>query len=187
MVARSVRDAEVPGSSPGTPTVRRPTDPPSRDPRDAPDWSFDVPIAPEAALQRVARSINLPKKRVFGLLKTTNEYIGVVDGPDFEIWERQGRAIHAVGRVRGVRGGSRIETAFVVTPRTRLLLIVFFVLYTLGAFGVAARGDQGLSVTSLAIAIAGSLVLTATFALGARRQREQLRAFVADLFRDVAS
>ena len=144
-------------------------------------------MAPEAALQRIARSINLPKKRLFGLLKTTREYVGVVDGLDFEMWERQGRAIHAVGRVRGVRGGSRVETAFVVTPRTRLLLIVFYVLYTVGAFGVAVRGDQGLSATSLAIAIAGSLVLAATFAFGARQQREQLRAFVADLFRDVAS
>ena len=143
-------------------------------------------MAPEAAVQRIARSINLPKKRLFGLLKTTREYVGVVDGLDFEIWERQGRAIHAVGRIRAVRGGGRVETRFMVTPRTRVLLLVFYVLYTLGAFGVAVRGDQGLSVTSLAIAIAGSLVLTATFALGARQQREQLRAFVADLYRDLS-
>jgi hypothetical protein len=146
------------------------------------DWSLDVPIAPEAVAQRIAVSINRPKKRLLGLLKTEREYVGVVEGTDFEIWERQARAIHAVGVVRAVRGGGRIEARFLVTPRTRLLLLLFFPLYSLAAFGVASQGVHGLSFTSLAIAVAGSLVLAGIFALAARSQRDQLRSFLHGLF-----
>lgn len=154
----------------------------ARDPREAPDWSLDVRIAPDAAAQRLARAINLPKKRLFGLLKTTREYVGVVDGTAFEIWERQARAIHAVGTVRAIRGGSRIETRFLVPPRTRILIVAFFVLYTIAAYGIAAQGVHGLTLTSLAIAIAGSLVLAAIFVAAARSQRSSLQSFVESVF-----
>jgi len=147
-----------------------------------PEWSLDVPIAPEAVVQRIARAINLPKKRLLGLLKTEREYVGVVGGQDFEIWERQGRAVHAVGRVRAVRGGSRLEARFVVTPRTRLLLMLFFPLYVLAAFGIAAQGVHGISLTSLGAAIVGALVLASIFALAARTQRGQLRQFLEKMF-----
>ena len=77
MVARSVRDAEVPGSSPGTPTVSGSTVSPERIRGAEPDWSLDIPIAPDAVVQRIARAINLPKKRLLGLLKTERETGGV--------------------------------------------------------------------------------------------------------------
>ena len=157
----------------------------SRDPRDAPDWSFDVPLAPEAAIQRITRAINLPKKRLLGLLKTKSEFLGVVDGLEFEVWERQARAVHAVGKARGVRGGTRIEVAFLVTPRTRILGALFFALYAIGAFGVASQGVHGLTLTSLLIAIAGSLVLAGLFAYGARSQQRQLRVFLETVFTEV--
>ena len=167
--------------------MRRPSDPRIRDPRDTPDWSFDVAVAPEAAIQRIEHAINLPKKRLLGLLKTRREFVGVTQGLEFEIWERQERAVHGVGRARGVRGGTRVEMRFLVTPRTRIILVLFFGLYTLGAFGVAAQGVNGLSATSFGIAVAGALALAAIFALGARSQRHQLRVFVEELFADSAS
>ena len=90
--------------------------------------------------------------------------------------------MHAVGRVRAVRGGSRLEARFVVTPRTRLLLMLFFPLYVLAAFGIAAQGVHGISLTSLGAAIVGALVLAAIFALAARTQRDQLRQFLDKMF-----
>jgi hypothetical protein len=139
-------------------------------------------MAPEAAAQRIAVAINLPKKRLFGLLKTQREFVGVVAGVEFEIWERQARAVHAVGRVSGVHGGSRVEARFVMTPRTQLMLVVFFALYAVAAFGIAAQGVHGLSIISLLIAVAGSLVLAGLFSFAARSQRAQLRDFVARVF-----
>jgi hypothetical protein len=146
------------------------------------DWSLDVPMAPEAAAARIARAINLPKKRLFGVLKTRSEFVGVVEGTAFEIWERQSRAVHAVGQISGVRGGSRVEARFVVNPRTRVLGAAFFVLYAIAAFGIAEQGALGLSPTSLAIAIAGFLLLVAIFYAGARAQRAQLARFLSAVF-----
>ena len=168
MVARSVRDAEVPGSSPGTPTVA--------------DLSLDVAIAPDAAVTRVKSAINLPKKRVFGVLKTQAEYVGVVDGRRFEIWERQQRAVHAFGEVRGVAGGARIDVRFFLPPRTWILLAVFFVLYVIVGLGVSSASVDGVTATDIVLVLVGGLVLAALFTASALRQRSAIGAFFDRLF-----
>ena len=178
MVARSVRDAEVPGSSPGTPT---------REAREVNvDWSADLAIATEGATARLAANINQRRQRVFGVLKTQNEFVGVVGPERFEIWERQKRAIHARGRARGRQRGTRLEVAFVVPFRTRALLGAFAVLYVLVAIGIASRPpDPGLSAEEAAIAVFGAIALAVIFSAGARSQRSDLRAFLERTFADV--
>src|SRR3989442_1617942 len=104
-----------------------------------PDLVLDVAIAPAAALTRVSGAINRKRQRAFGILKTQNEYVGHVGDDGFEIWERQQRAVHAIGRVIGQRGGARIEVSFVLPMRTRVLIAVFFALYAAVAAGIAVR------------------------------------------------
>jgi hypothetical protein len=148
------------------------------------DWSLDIAIAPEAALPRVSSSINLPKKRAFGVLKTQPEYVGVIQGSDFEIWERQQRAVHAFGQVRGIHGGSRIELRFFLPPRTRILLAVFFVLYVIAALGIASNRADGLSGGDVVLVVGASLLVALLFAVAAQRQRTHLRSFIERLFVD---
>jgi len=143
------------------------------------DWSADVATAPGGVLKRLASAINRPKKRAFGLLKTENEYVGVIGDDAFEVWERQKRAIHAHGQVRARAGGSRVEVRLVVPPRTRVLLGVFFVLYIAAAIGIASQPPQpGISPQEVGVSVAGGLVLAVLFAAGARSQRADLRAFL---------
>ncbi len=142
------------------------------------DWTLDLSIAPAGAAARLAKAINQRPKRAFGVLKTQNEYIGVVDGDRFEIWERGQRAVHVVGRIGGVRGGTRIEMRFVLPPRTRVLLIVFIALYLAVSLGIALR-DGTITIDEPIIAIAGAGVLAVIWTVAAMRQRADLRAFVA--------
>jgi len=72
------------------------------------DWSADIAIAPDGALQKIGASINRRKKRAFGVLKTENEYVGFIREDTFEIWERQGRAIYGCLAFRPRRGGSSV-------------------------------------------------------------------------------
>ena len=149
------------------------------------DWVLEVRIAPEAALARVSGAINRRSRRALGVFKTENEYVGVVQGLEFEIWERHQRAIHAVGRIRGQRGGSRIELRSFLPPRTRALIGLFFALYAVIAAGLALQGKEpAVSAEEFAIAVAGGAVLAAVFAVSARRQRADLRAFLERLFSD---
>jgi len=150
-------------------------------------WSLDVAIAPDAAVSRISANINRRGKRAFGVLKTANEYIGVVAERDFEIWERQKRAIHARGRVIARSRGSRIEVAFVVPTWTRLLVGLFFFLYALVTVGIATQPpDPGVSVGELVIAVVGVAVLVTLFVIGARIQRADLEGFLERIFEDVA-
>jgi len=150
------------------------------------EWSRDVAIAPDGALQRIAAGINRPKKRAFGVLKTENEYVGFIRDDTFEIWERRRRTVHAFGRVRGRHGGSRVEVRLAIPARTVWLLVVFFVLYALVAAGIAANRPETRAVwEDIAVAGAGALVLLVVFGAGVRRQRSDLYAFVERLFRDV--
>jgi hypothetical protein len=152
----------------------------------ADDHSFDLAIAPDGALQRIATALNRPKKRAFGVLKTENEYVGFVRDDRFEIWERQARAIHVYGTIRGRRGGSRVETRLVL-PRIRKILVgVFFALYALVAVGIATQ-PPGTDITApeLAIALAGGALLAAIFAASAAKQRADLRRFLDGTFKDV--
>ena len=77
----------------------------------------------------------------FGVLKTTNEYVGVVRANEFELWERQQRAVHARGRVVPRHRGSRVEVSLVIPRRTRFLVGLFFAL-AMSVVGLYV-GDQG--------------------------------------------
>ena len=147
---------------------------------------MDVAIAPESSLGRVATAINRRSKRMFGILKTENEYVGNVRDGEFEIWERRQRAVRLRGQVRARAGGTRMELRFVLPLRTRTLIVLFFVLYIVVAIGIAARPPETvLSVQELLIAVAGAVVLALIFLAAAERQRRDLRAFVESLFKDV--
>jgi len=151
-----------------------------------PDSVLEVAIAPDAALVRISRAINRRLKRVLGVLKTESEYVGVVSGNSFEIWERQQRAVHAVGRVTSRRGGSRIELRLLIPLRTRALILVFFALYGVVAVGIAVQPpDSDVSAGDLVIALLGAAALIGIFAVSARRQRAALRGFVDRLFSDL--
>ena len=147
---------------------------------------LDLAIAPEGALSRISASVNQRGKRAFGVLKTSNEYVGVVAGQEFEIWERQKRAVHARGRIAGRARGSRLEVNFGVPARTRVLLGIFFLLYALVAFGIATQPQEpSVSPIELLVAIAGAAVLVALFVTGARSQRADLRRFLEHIFEGV--
>ena len=150
-------------------------------------WSIDVAIAPEGALRTVAAAINRPKKRAFGIFKTENEYVGFIREDTFEIWERQGRAIHGYGSIRGRRGGSRIEVRFEVPLRTRVLVGIFFALYLVVSVGIATQPPRtDVAAEEIAIGLIGAAVLAAIFAAGAAKQRADLRRFLDRVFGDVA-
>ena len=144
-------------------------------------WSIDVPVPPDAAVARVRDAINRPPKRALGVLKVENEYVGVVTRDEFEIWERRQSAIHAVGRVRARGRGSRVGVEFHVTPRTRVLAVLFFVLYVLAAVQfLAYRGSVG--ALDVLVALAGAALTGGFFALSARRQRADLRSFLERVY-----
>jgi len=150
-----------------------------------PDLMFEVPIAPAAVLAQVSGSINRRERRMFGILKTKQEYVGYVGAEGFEIWERQQRAVHAFGSVRPRTGGARIEVHFVLPRTTRAVTAVFFALYVLVAVGIAQRPpDTSLSGPELAAMAVGAAVLVAGFWYAARRQRADLAKFIARLLPD---
>ena len=148
---------------------------------------LDLAIAPEGAAARISAHINKRGKRAFGVLKTANEYVGMVTEGEFEVWEKQQRAVHAHGHIRARDRGSRVEVRFIVPTWTRLLLAIFFVLYALAAFGIATQPpDPSVSLGEVLVAIAGLGVIVVLFAFGARSQRADLRAFLERVFDGVA-
>jgi hypothetical protein len=150
------------------------------------DWSLDVAIAPAGAIAKIASAINRPRKRAFGVLKTDNEFVGFIRDDTFEIWERQKRAIHGRGTVRGLRGGSRIEMRLAPRRVTKLLLGLFFVLYALVAAGIATQPPRtDIGVEEIVISLVGAVLLAAIFAASAARQRADLERFVERTFSDV--
>src|SRR6185503_11902321 len=110
------------------------------------------------------------------------EYVGVVDGRSFEIWERQQRAIHAFGQVTAVTGGGRIDVRLFTPPRTRILLGVFFALYLLAGLGITSGGPDGLSGGDVVLVVVAAAFVGAVFWLTAARQRALLRRFIEELF-----
>jgi hypothetical protein len=147
---------------------------------------LDLEIAPEGALGRISAGINQRGKRAFGVLKTANEYVGVIAGQEFEIWERQKRAVHARGRVAARKRGTRLEVTFTVPTRTRVLIVIFFMLYALAAFGIASQPQESsVSPIELLIAVGGAAVLAALFVAGAQSQRADLRRFLEHMFEGV--
>ena len=151
------------------------------------DWSLDLAIAPEGATARISAAINKRGKRAFGVLKTSDEYVGIVTEGEFEIWEKQKRAVHAHGRVRARARGSRLDVRFIVPTWTRLLLGIFFVLYALVALGIATQPpDPTVSLGEVLVAVVGVAVIVTLFVVSARSQRADLRAFLERVFDGVA-
>ena len=148
--------------------------------------ALDVAAAPQGALTRISAGINRKPKRLLGVLKVENEYVGYVHADRFEIWERRQRAVHAVGTVAPRAGGSHIEVRFVLPPRTRVLIVVFFALYAVVAAGLAfGSSNDAALVQKLLVAALGALALVIIFVAAAIRQTSELRGFVERLFGEV--
>ncbi len=151
-----------------------------------PAMSLEVAAAPQGALIRISAGLNRRPKRLLGVLKVENEFVGYVHGDRFEIWERRQRAVHAIGTVRPRAGGSHIEVRFVLPMRTRVLLVAFFALYAVVAAGLAlGSSNDAVTVEKLLVAGLGGFALAVIFAAAALRQRSDLRGFVERLFGDV--
>lgn len=150
------------------------------------DWSLDVAIAPAGATAKIASAINQPKKRAFGVLKTGNEFVGFIHGDTFEIWERQKRAIHGRGTIRGLRGGSRIEMRLAPRAPTKVLVGTFFALYALVAAGIATQPPRpDISFEEIVISLVGAALLAVIFAASAAQQRADLQRFMERTFSGV--
>jgi hypothetical protein len=146
------------------------------------EFSLEVAIAPDAAVARVKSAINLPKRRILGVIKTQAEYVGVVEGRRFEIWERRQRAIHAVGEARGIAGGTRIGVRFRLAPPARVLIVLFFLLYALAAAGLATQPSApDVSALDAIVSLAGGLFFGVLFYASARAQRRALERLIADV------
>ena len=144
---------------------------------------LDVKITPEAAQVRLAKRLEQRPKRALGVLKTHNEFVGLVSGERFELWERHQRAVHAVGSVRARRGGTRVEARFPLTPVSRALLVAFAVLYVVVAAGIATQPpDPAITLDELVIAASGAALVAALFYGSAKRQRRDLEALLRDVF-----
>ena len=151
-----------------------------------PAMSLDVAAAPQGALGRISAGINRKPKRLLGVLRVENEYIGYAHGDRFEIWERRQRAVHALGTIQPRRGGSHIEVRFVLPMRTRALIVVFFALYAAVAAGLAVGSSNNAGVVEkLLVAALGAAALAVIFFAAGLRQRSDLRGFVERLFVDV--
>jgi len=148
--------------------------------------SLDVAAAPQGALTRISAGINRKPKRLLGVLKVENEYVGYVHADRFEIWERRQRAVHAVGTVQPRGGGSHIEVRFVLPMRTRILVVVFFALYAAVAAGLAlGPSNDAVMAQKVLVAALGAFALVVIFVAAALRQWSDLRGFLERLFADV--
>ena len=150
------------------------------------DWSLDVAIAPAGAKAKIVSAMNQPKKRAFGVLKTGNEFVGFTHGDTFEIWERQKRAIHGRGTIRGLRGGSRIEMRLAPRGPTKVLVGTFFGLYALVAAGIATQPPRSdVSFEEIVISVFGAGLLAVIFAASAAQQRADLQRHLEQTFSQV--
>lgn len=145
---------------------------------------IEVPIAPEALASRLRSRLNQRPKRAFGVLKVTDEWIGAVQGHEFAVWERRQHAMRARGRIRGVRGGSRIEAHIALERRSAVMLTVFLALFAIGAIGILTQPrGLGISPATLALAVIAGFATVLVFWIASLRQRAALRRFLADVFR----
>ena len=144
-----------------------------------------VPVRPDAAMRRIAQALNRPAKRVLGV-KIANEYVGVVQGRRFEVWERRRHAVHLLGEVSREGDGSRLVLTTGLTLRARILMVVFFALLVVFVGGMATLpADRAFPEATPFFAAAGVLAVAAVFFWSARAQAADLRAFVAAALEDV--
>lgn len=150
----------------------------------AEDLVIEISVAPEALTSRLRGRLNRPPKRVLGILKVSDEWIGVVHGNQFAVWERRQHAMRAQGRIRGVRGGSRVEARIALTRRSSVMMVIFFVLFAVGAVGILSQPEGlGISPATLVLAVLAGFGTLLVFYVGSLRQRAALRVFLADVFR----
>jgi hypothetical protein len=148
------------------------------------DYVRDVAVAPEALAVRLRAAVNVRPKRALGVLKVHAEWVGIVTGTEFVVWEKQQHATRAIGRIRARRGGSRVDARIEVTRRTWVLMIVFFALFVLASFGLLSREDGlGLGPTGLTVAALGGFVMLTLFWSASLRQRAALKAFLNEVLR----
>jgi hypothetical protein len=151
----------------------------------AEDLVIEISVAPEALASRLRSRLDQRPKRAFGVLKVTDEWIGAVQGNEFTVWERRQHAMRAHGRIRGVRGGSRVEARIALERRSAVMLAVFLVVFGIGAIGILTQPrGLGISPATLALAVVAGFATLLVFWIASLRQRAALRAFLADVFRD---
>lgn len=150
----------------------------------AEDLVIEAPLAPEALASRLRGRLDQKPKRAFGVLKVTDEWIGSVNGNEFTVWERRQHAMRARGRIRGVRGGSRVEARIALERRSAVMLTLFLALFAVGAIGILTQPrGLGVSPATLALAVIAGLATLLVFWIASLRQRAALRRFLADVFR----
>ncbi len=149
------------------------------------DYVLDVPVAPEALASRLRAAISVRPKRAFGVIKVHSEWVGLVGGKEFDVWERQQHATHARGRIIGRRGGSRVEARIGLTRRAGLLAVLFFALFAFVAVGFLGRPEgPGSGQASVGVAALGALAIAGLFWSYSLRQRAALRRFLNEVFRE---
>ena len=75
---------------------------------------------------------------------------------------------------------------FIVPTRTRVLVVMFFVLYGVVVAGLAIRSaDDAVTAQEVVAAVLGGIVVGVIFVAAALRQRSDLRSFVARLLGDL--
>ncbi len=143
-----------------------------------------VAAKPDKVMRVIEEAMNRPVKRLLGV-KIANQYVGVVHGRQFEVWERRRHAVHLLGEVNRERDGSRITLRTGLTLRARILLGMFFALFAALAFGLATLpADRVLPEATPFIMVGGGLAAAAIFTYSARSQAEDLRRFVAKALED---
>jgi hypothetical protein len=148
-------------------------------------YVFEVDVAPEALSARLRTAINKQPKRMFGVLKVSSHWVGAISGNEFAVWEKQQHATRAEGRIRGRRGGSRIEVRIGVTRRAQFLVAVLLILFFAASLGILTReGSLGLGPTGLGVAALGAVVTLTVFWSAALSQRAALRRFLNQVFRE---
>ena len=136
-------------------------------------------------MRRIADALNRPARRVLGV-KIANEYVGVVQGRRFEVWERRRHAVHLLGEVSREGDGSRVEMTTGLTLRARILIVLFFALLVVFVGGMATLpAERAFPEATPFFAAAGVFAVAGLFFYSARSQAADLRAFVAMALEDV--
>jgi hypothetical protein len=143
----------------------------------------EIDIAPEALTNRLRSRLSERPRRLFGVVKTRPEFVGLVAANEFVVWERRQFATRAVGKVRGRRGGSRVEAHIAFTRRAGVLSAVFFSLFLVVSIGMLAREDGiGLGPGGLAVLALGVALTVGLFYQASISQRAALRRFLDAVF-----
>lgn len=143
---------------------------------------LEIDLGPDAALRRIGEAMNRPARRILGL-KVANEYVGVVQGRRFEVWERRRHAVHLLGTVTPNREGSRVELRTGLTTRARIFLIATLVLLVILALGMATLpAERAMPEATPFLTVGAVLAAAAILYYSAESQAADLRAFVATAF-----